>query len=339
MRKNCLVVIVMGEFIIKRVLLCILILFFVMFLVYALMYSLPTSYVETMARELATKPGSLKSASEWLSELNAQYGFDRGVVGGYFHWLKSAVRGEFGDSWNWTVPVTEKFHEVIWRSFALGLVSFILEIAIAIPLGVLAARKQYSATDYTVTVVSLIGISLPTFFTATILKLIFAVKLGWFDIGGMQSRDYLTLSELGKFFDRCAHYVLPALTLTIVSIGSLMRYTRTNMLEVLNSDYIRTARAKGLSEQRVINHHAFRNTLIPLVTILGGSLPGLFSGALITETLFGLRGIGYTSYYSMVAGDIPFTMFYLMFISILTLLGNLISDILYAVVDPRVRVH
>ena len=108
----------MGEFIIKRVLLCILILFFVMFLVYGLMYSLPTSYVESMARELATKPGSLKSASDWLTELNAQYGFDRGIVGGYFHWLGSAVRGDFGDSWNWTVPVIDKFKEVIWRSFA-----------------------------------------------------------------------------------------------------------------------------------------------------------------------------------------------------------------------------
>ena len=133
--------------------------------------------------------------------------------------------------------------------------------------------------------------------------------------------------------------MLPILTLVTVSIGSLMRYTRTNMLEVLSSDYIRTARAKGLSEKKVINHHAFRNTLIPLVTILGGSLPGLFSGALITETLFAIRGIGYASYHSMINGDIPFTMFYLAFLSILTLLGNLISDILYAVVDPRVRVH
>jgi peptide/nickel transport system permease protein len=310
-----------------------------MFIVYTLMYSLPTSYVETMARELASKPGSMKSAAEWIADLNVQYGFDKGVVGGYFQWLKSAVRGEFGDSWNWTVPVTEKFKDVIWYSFALGLVSFIFEIAIAIPLGVVAARKQYSITDYSVTVVALVGISMPTFFVATILKLIFAVKLGWFDISGMQGRNYLLLSEAGKFLDLCKHFVLPAVTLTIISIGSLMRYTRTNMLEVLNSDYIRTARAKGLPEKRVINYHAFRNTLIPLVTILGGSLPALFSGALITETLFAIRGIGYTSYYSMITGDIPFTMFYLAFIAILTLLGNLIADILYAVVDPRVRVH
>ena len=329
----------MGGFILKRVLLCILILFFVMLMVYALMYSLPTGYVETTARELATKPGSVKSAQDWIEELNVQYGFDKGLLGGYFTWVGSALRGDFGDSWNWTLPVTQKFKDVIWYSFALALVAFILQVCIAIPLGVAAARKQYSATDYTVTVVALIGISLPTFFIATLLKLVFSVQLDWFDISGMQGRNYLLLSDFGKFLDLAAHFVLPALTLTIVSIGSLMRYTRTNMLEVLNSDYIRTARAKGLSEQRVISYHAFRNTLIPLITILGGSLPGLFSGALITETIFAIRGIGYTSFYSMINGDIPFTMFYLMFIAILTLLGNLISDVLYAVVDPRVRVH
>jgi len=329
----------MVEFLVKRLLLCVFILFFVMLMVYTLMYSLPTSYVETTARDLATKPGSTKSAQEWISELNVQYGFDKGIIGGFFTWLGSAVRGEFGDSWNWTLPVTEKFREVIWYSFTLAAIVFVLEMSIAIPLGVVAARKQYSATDYTVTVTALIGISLPPFFVATLLKLIFAVHLGWFNISGMQGRNYLVLSDFGKFLDMAHHFVLPALTLTIVSIGPLMRYTRTNMLEVLNSDYIRTARAKGLSESRVIGRHAFRNTLIPLVTILGGTLTMLFTGALITETLFAIRGIGYTSYYSMVNGDIPFTMFYLTFIAMLTLLGNLIADILYAVVDPRVRVN
>lgn len=310
-----------------------------MFIVYALMYSLPTSYVEKTARELASKPGSMKSAAQWMAELNEQYGFNRGIVGGYFHWLGQAVQGNFGESWNWTVKVTDKFQSVIWYSFALSLITLILEMVIAIPLGVVAARKQYSATDYTVTVIALIGISLPTFFTASILKMIFAVKLGWFDIVGMQGRNYIMLSPFGQFLDIAKHFVLPALTLTIISIGPLMRYTRTNMLEVLNSDYIRTARAKGLPEKTVINRHAFRNTLIPLISIMGGSLASLFGGALITETLFGIRGIGYTSFYSMINGDIPFTMFYLAFISILTLLGNLIADILYALVDPRVRVH
>ncbi len=327
----------MAKYTVKRLLYSALILFFVMFLIYVLMYNMPMGFIETKARELASRPGASKSYSEWLADLNAQYGMDKGIVQGYFTWLKSAVRGEWGESWSWTVPVTQKFHDTVWYSFALGLVSFILEILIAIPLGIAAARKQYSFTDYFTTVVSMICISMPTFFIATILKYVFSVKLGWFELTGMQGRNYQYLSDFGKFLDVAKHFVLPAITITIISIGGLMRYTRTNMLEVLNADYIRTARAKGVPEKAVINKHAFRNTLIPLITTLGGSLPSLFSGALITETLFGIRGIGYASYYSMTQADIPFTMFYLAFISILTLLGNLISDLLYAVVDPRVR--
>jgi len=326
-----------AKYTVKRLLYSALILFFVMFLIYVLMYNMPMGFIETKARELASRPGASKSYSEWLADLNAQYGMDKGIVQGYFTWLKSAVRGEWGESWSWTVPVTQKFHDTVWYSFALGLVSFILEILIAIPLGIAAARKQYSFTDYFTTVVSMICISMPTFFLATILKYVFSVKLGWFELTGMQGRNYQYLSDFGKFLDVAKHFVLPAITITIISIGGLMRYTRTNMLEVLNADYIRTARAKGVPEKAVINKHAFRNTLIPLITTLGGSLPSLFSGALITETLFGIRGIGYASYYSMTQADIPFTMFYLAFISILTLLGNLISDLLYAVVDPRVR--
>lgn len=327
----------MAKYTVKRLLYSALILFFVMFLIYVLMYNMPMGFIETKARELASRPGASKSYSEWLADLNAQYGMDKGIVQGYFTWLKSAVRGEWGESWSWTVPVTQKFHDTVWYSFALGLVSFILEILIAIPLGIAAARKQYSFTDYFTTVVSMICISMPTFFLATILKYVFSVKLGWFELTGMQGRNYQYLSDFGKFLDVAKHFVLPAITITIISIGGLLRYTRTNMLEVLNADYIRTARAKGVPEKAVINKHAFRNTLIPLITTLGGSLPSLFSGALITETLFGIRGIGYASYYSMTQADIPFTMFYLAFISILTLLGNLISDLLYAVVDPRVR--
>ena len=327
----------MLKFTVKRLLYSVLILFFVMFIIYVLMYNMPAGYIETKARELASRPGASKSYAEWLKDLNAQYGMDKGVVQGYFVWLSSAVRGNWGESWAWTLPVTQEFRNTIWYSFALGVVSFILEILIAIPLGITAARKQYSFTDYFTTVISMICISMPTFFLATVLKYVFAVKLGWFDLTGMQSRNYQFLSDFGKFLDVAKHFVLPAITLTVVSIGGLMRYTRTNMLEVLNADYIRTARAKGVPERKVINHHAFRNTLIPLVTMLGGSLPGLFSGALITETLFGIRGIGYASYNSMIQADIPFIMFYLAFISMLTLLGNLISDLLYAAVDPRVR--
>ena len=262
----------------------------------------------------------------------------KGIQPGFMTWLSSAVHGQFGDSWKWNVPVVQKFQEVIGLSVVMGGISFVVSMIIAVPLGILAATKQYSRTDYVITAVALVGISLPSFFFATLLKLLFSVKLGWFDLYGLVGRDYAQLSSWGQFCDRANHLVLPIVTLVIVSIGSTMRYTRTNMLEVLNADYIRTARAKGLSEHVVIYKHAFRNTLIPLVTIIGGSLPGLFSGALITETLFSIPGIGYISYQSMVAGDIPFTMFYLSFMAVLTLVSNLLTDIMYAVVDPRVRI-
>ncbi len=328
----------MKKFILKRILISLVLLVFVTMIIYGIMRCMPTSFVENRARELATKPGS-KSFDEWMVQLNAAYGLDVGVIQGYFAWAAKAVRGQFGDSWYWNQPVLQKFSSVIWYSFALSFASFILEILIAIPAGIAAARKQYSMTDYVITVVALIGISLPSFFFATILKYIFSIKLGWFDLYGIVGRLHEQLSPAGKILDMAKHMVLPVITLTIVSIGSLMRYTRTNMLEVLNSDYIRTARAKGLSESRVVNHHAFRNTLIPIVTLLGGTLPGLFSGAMITETLFQIPGIGYTSYQCVMQGDIPFVMFYMLFSAILILLGNLIADVLYAVVDPRVRVN
>ena len=327
----------MKKYILKRLLISVLILFFVSMIIYGIMRSIPTSYVETQARALSQVPGA-KSYTDWLDQLKEMYGLNVGFVPGFFKWFGQAIRGEFGDSWQFNVPVTTKFKEVIWDSFTLGSIAFVLQIIIAIPLGILAARRQYSRTDYAVTVFALLGISLPTFFFATVLKLVFSAWLGWFDLYGKVGRFYEQLTPFGQFLDVAKHFVLPIATLTIVSVGSLMRYTRTNMLEVLNSDYIRTARAKGLSERRVINHHAFRNTLIPVVTILGGSLPGLFAGALITETLFQIPGIGYTSYTAMVSGDIPFTMFYMVFMAVLTLLGTLIADILYSVVDPRVRI-
>lgn len=328
----------MRKFIFRRLAISVMILFFVALIIYTIMRSMPSSFVENMAREKASLPGG-KSYREWMTQLNASYGLDKSIPAGFIHWLGQAVKGNFGDSWAFNVPVTDKFEAVIFNSFVLSSISFVLQIIIAIPLGIMAARRQYSKADYAISVFALIGISLPSFFFATLLKWLFSIKLGWFDLFGMIGRLHEQLSPFGRFLDKAHHMVLPVITLTIVSIGSLMRYTRTNMLEVLNSDYIRTARAKGLSEKRVINYHAFRNTLIPIVTIIGGSLPSLFGGAMITETLFQIEGIGYTSYQAMTTGDIPFSMFYMVFMAILVLLGNLIADILYAVVDPRVRVN
>jgi peptide/nickel transport system permease protein len=327
----------MRKYIIKRVLISVLILFVVSFLIYLLMRMLPTSYVENLARQKSQQPGS-KSFEEWMKQLSAAYGMDKGIISGFFIWLGNALTGNYGDSWYYTIPVIEKFKNVIGVSVYMGLITMIFEVIIAIPLGIIAATHQYQTSDYVISIVALAGISLPTFFFASLLKLVFCVRLGWFDLYGLVGRNYEQLSSGKQILDMGYHLVLPIIVLVVISVGSLMRYTRTNMLEVLSQDYIRTARAKGLSENKVIYHHAFRNTLIPLVTIIGGSLPGLFSGALITETLFGINGIGMVSYNAMVNGDIPFSMFYMVFIAILTLAGNLISDILYAVVDPRVRV-
>lgn len=328
---------IVRKYIIKRLLQSVVILFFVAFIIYALMRCLPTSFVEAMARQKSMQPGS-KSYEEWLQQLNAMYNLDKGIFVGFFNWLNSMIHGQFGDSWRWTIPVVEKFNDCVWISFIMGAISFFFELIIAIPLGIVAATKQYSKSDYIISIVALAGISLPTFFFASLMKLVFSVKLGWFELGGLVSRNYDQLNAIGQFFDKAQHLVLPIITLVVISMGSLMRYTRTNMLEVLNADYIRTARAKGLSERKVIYRHAFRNTLIPIVTIVGGSLPGLFAGALITETLYSIPGIGFVAYQSEISGDIPFTMFYLVFLAVLTLLGNLLSDVLYAVVDPRVRV-
>ena len=328
----------MGKFILRRLGVSVLILLTVVFVIYTLLRSLPASYVETMALQLSQAPGA-KPYAQWVQELNRQYGLDVGILPGFFIQLRNLLTGNLGDSWKYAIPVWEKFSQVIGISLLMGAIALVLEIAIALPLGIRAATRPYTATDYTVTTGALIGISLPTFFFATLLKLLFSVKLGWFDLFGLVGRDHQRLSPWGQFWDKANHLVLPIATIVLVSVGSLERFVRANMLEVLQADYIRTARAKGVPRRQITLHHALRNTLVPLVTVIGGSLPGLFAGALVTETLFGIPGIGYTSYQAMVAGDIPFSMFYLTFLAVLTLLGNLLCDILYAVADPRVRLN
>ncbi|MDY6867117.1 MAG: ABC transporter permease [Chloroflexota bacterium] len=329
----------MKNFIIRRVFLGIFIVFFGALIIYGVIRSLPASYVEQIARQRASNPLSTKSYQEWLDQLNAVYGLDVGIIPGYFGWLSNAVRGNFGDSWHYGIPVTEKFNQVIWWSVIINIITFMVQMMISIPLGILAARKQYSRVDYAITVFALAGISLPTFFLATILKYVFSIQLGWFDLYGLTGRFHTSMTPFQQVLDIGYHMILPVVTLMMLSIGGLMRFTRTNMLEVLNSDYIRTARAKGLSEKVVINKHAFRNTLIPLISYMSYLLPAMFGGALITETLYQIPGIGYISYQAMIRGDIPFAMFYTTFLIVLTQVSLFVADIMYAVVDPRVRAN
>lgn len=260
------------------------------------------------------------------------------ILGGYFTWLGNLMKGDLGISFKYKRPVEDVIFENMGISFAIAFVATILQFAIAIPLGIKAATHQYGVVDYTVTVLTMMGISLPTFFLAAIFIRIFAVQLGWFEVGGLVSASLpITASGFTRFIDILWHMVLPMTVLVILSVGGLMRYTRTNTLEVLNSDYIRTARAKGLSEHTVVYKHAFRNTMIPLVTMMAGILPSLFGGAMITETVFSIPGIGKLAYDALVVSDVTFIMGYNMFLAILTVIGTLLSDLLYAVVDPRVK--
>lgn len=328
----------MTKYLIRRLIYAIFVVFVSLLVVYAVMRLLPTSFMERVARERSTVPGS-KSYTEILSQLNSVYGLDTGVLNGFLHWFKNAIQGDFGNSWQYNIPVVDKFKSVIWYSIFLNIVTFFVQTFISIPLGIIAAQKQYGKTDYIVTFFSMVAISLPTFFLATLLKYLFSIKLGWFDLYGLVGRYYEQLDAWGKLLDMAKHLVLPVITLSLLNIGGLMRFTRTNMLEVLNSDYIRTARAKGLSERVVVRKHAFRNTLVPLITYFSYLIPNMFAGSFITETLFQIPGIGYISYSAQINGDIPFFMFYSVLIIVLTQVSLLVADFMYAVVDPRVRIN
>ena len=307
----------MLKYILKRIIISIFLLLGVSVILYVLLRCMPTDFVENRILALVQNGGEV--SEEFIQQMYHTYGLD-------------------GNSFISQRPVLSEIFSAdrIGTSFFVAFIAVIFEFMIAIPLGITAATHQYSVRDYVVTVLVLIGISLPSFFFGQMLKDIFANKLGWFPVSGMGSAGS-SLTGISAIGDYVWHMVLPILTVVILSIGSRMRMTRTNMLEVLNSDYIRTARAKGLNERKVIYKHAFRNTMIPLVTSLAGLIPSLFSGAMITEQVFSLTGIGSYALNAMQQGDIPVIMTYNMFLACLSVLGVLLADLMYAVVDPRVK--
>jgi len=329
----------MFKYILKRIGLSILILLGVSFILYALLRCMPTDFVEL--KILALNQNSADGVSEELiAEMYKAYGLNGNIVEGYFSWLGNICKLDFGTSFISKRPVLADVFNAdrLGTSFFVAAVATVFEFLIAIPLGVTAARHQYSLLDYLVTVFVLIGISLPSFFFGQMLKDLLANKLDLFPISGMKDPSYSY--EPGSFaaiMDYLRHMFLPILTVVILSIGGRMRMTRTNMLEVLNSDYIRTARAKVLAESKVIYKHAFRNTMIPLVTGLAGLIPSLFSGAMITESVFDLTGIGSYALNAMQQGDIPVIMTYNMFLAFLSVTGVLLADLMYGIVDPRVK--
>lgn len=325
----------MLKYILKRLGVSFLILLGVSFLLYALLRCMPVDFIQNKVNTIS----AVESVpQEFIDQMYKTYGLDVGIVRGYLNWLLSICKLDFGNSFvNQRSVLSEIFNaDRLGTSFLVAAVATIFEFLIAIPLGITAATHQYSVRDYVVTVLVMIGISLPSFFFGQMLKNIFANKLGWFPVSGITDAAY-DYQGFAKILDYLRHMFLPILTVVILSIGGRMRETRTNMLEVLNSDYIRTARAKGLSERSVIYKHAFRNTLIPIVTSLAGLVPSLFSGAMITESVFDLPGIGSYALNAMQVGDIPVIMTYNMFLAFLSVMGVLCADLMYGIVDPRVK--
>ena len=331
----------MFKYILKRIGYAILVLLGVSLIIYFLTRLMPIDFVKNKVVSVQTSGATV--SQDMVDAMYASYGLsaDAGfldIMKGYLNWLADLVRLDLGTSFKYGIPVAEKIAMHMGTSFAVALIATIFEFMIAIPLGITAATHQYSLRDYIVTILVMIGISLPSFFFGNILKNLLSLKLGWFPNQGLSDATQ-SYTGLALLWDYARHLFIPVLTVVILSIGARMRMTRTNMLEVLNSDYIRTARAKGLKEKVVINKHAFRNTMIPLVTSLAGLLPSLFSGAIITEQVFGLPGIGNIALEAMNAGDIPFIMGYNMFLALLSVLGILMADLMYGLVDPRVKLE
>ena len=327
----------MFKYIIKRLALALLILLGVSLIIYILVRCMPYDYVSNKIAALQSNTSLDATAIEKMYEM---YGLSDssflGILKGYIQWLGALCRFDFGTSFVYGQPVLDVIVDHMGVSFAVALIATVFEFMIAIPLGITAATHQYSIRDYLVTICVMIGISLPSFFFGQVLKDFLANKLALFPPSGLvdATASNTGLALLGDYF---MHMFIPILTVVILSIGGRMRMTRTNMLEVLNSDYIRTARSKGLSEKKVIYVHAFRNTMIPLMTLLAGILPSLFGGAMITEEVFAIDGIGRLAYKALQQGDVPFIMGYNMFLAVLTVIGTLFSDLMYAVVDPRVK--
>lgn len=276
------------------------------------------------------------TAEQKLAE-RARLGLDKPIPVQYWNWLKRSIVGDFGNSYIYKRPVIDVIPEFIKNSLILNVFVYLFAFLIAIPLGIITAVKQYSKTDNFFSAFSLFGISMPTFFFGLLLIYFFAVLKQWFPISGMVTVGK-RLEGFARFKDILHHMFLPGLVLIIGSLASLVRYTRTAMLEVINQDYIRTARSKGLTEKVVIYKHAFRNALIPVVTIVGFTVPSLFSGAVMLETVFNWPGIGKVLVDAVNLRDYNLMMALNMFFAILTLLGNLLADIGYALVDPRIRV-
>jgi peptide/nickel transport system permease protein len=273
---------------------------------------------------------------EMQKKMLDELGYNDPILVQYFKWLLRALQGNLGYSIQFKQPVLTVIASRLGNTVILSLCSMILSILIAIPCGVISATKQRTKTDYVVTVFAFMGLSIPSFFFGMLLIKIFSVDLGWLPISGMVSTG-VTLKGWAAAFDIAKHMILPMIVLALINTASLMRYTRSDMIEILKTDYIRTARAKGVRRRSIIYQHALKNELLPLITVVTMQVPALLSGALLTETIFVWPGIGRLNFNAVMSRDYPLIMGIVMMVAVISLLTNLLADILYAVVDKRIN--
>ena len=318
----------MKQYIIRRLLQIIPTLIGISIILFAISSMVPGDYI--------TAVNNPTMSAEKAAQLREIYGLDKPAVERYFTWIGNMLKGNLGDSLVHKKPVTTVMGNYVWNSFFIALFSLIFSWIIAIFAGVFSAKFQYSLFDKLVTLFIFLCMSLPSFFIGLLLIKFFALDLGLFPVGGMTTSG-MNGSTWDQLVDIAWHMFLPVLVLTMLSTGSLTRYFRTSMLEVIRQDYIRTARAKGLKERTVIFKHALRNALLPAITLMGFELPALFGGAIILEKIFIWPGVGQVYLESISMRDYPFMLGFTVFISVLTLIGNLLSDVLYDAADPRIR--
>ncbi len=323
----------MVLFALRRFLLAIPLLIGITFVSFLVIHLAPGEPVELQTGDLGVQ--STAQARQALREL---YGLDKPVHLQYWSWLTRIVRLDFGRSFQPDGrPVLAKIGERLPITLFLNVVEMLLIMALAVPIGVLSATRQYSLFDKVTTVFVFVGFATPDFWLALLLMILFGVQLGWLPISGLRSLNWEYLAFWPQQWDLVSHLVLPVLVATFGGLAGFSRYMRQSMLEVVRQDYIQTARAKGLPEQVVIGKHALRNALLPVVTILGLSLPGLIGGSVIVESIFAIPGMGQLMVQAVFSRDYPLIMGNLVIVATLTLVANLFADLAYGVVDPRIR--
>ncbi len=322
----------MLNYLVRRLLLGIVTLFLISFLVYALIRNMPGTPLTLAEGEDASR----KISQEDYKRMERIYGLDKPWPVAYVQWLGNLAHGDLGRSISRKLPVTRLIRERIGPTLLLSGVSLILTYVLSVPLGLLMMARSGRADGETLSTLLYVLYSVPAFVAALLLQIVFAVRLDWVPLGQMVGDNYVQLSTSGKVWDVLRHCILPVICDTYASLAYYSRFVKSNLEEVVRQDYIRTARSKGVSRARILMHHALRNTMIPMVTMLGLSLPALLSGAVILEQIFSWPGMGRLFFESIAERDYPTMMGLTLMFSVLTLAGQLLADVLYAVVDPRV---